>query len=125
MNYSKMSVAIPYHGRPDFFRETLENLYNQTSKDFEIVIGDDSNSEKDIQDLKSLVDEYIQKGLNIRVVRTEPNLGAIKNTLQAIKACKNEIVRILHTDDCIAPTTIELELSIFNQKPDTFFAFHN
>lgn len=125
MNYAEMSVAIPYHGRADFFKETLETLLNQTNKNFEIVISDDSNNENDLAALDTLVKEYGLKGLKISVVRTKPNLGAILNTRQAVDACKNDIVRILHTDDCLAPKTIELELEIFNKFPDTFFAFHN
>ena len=125
MNYAEMSVAIPYHGRADFFKETLETLLNQTNKNFEIVISDDSNNENDLAALDTLVKEFGLKGLKISVVRTKPNLGAILNTRQAVDACKNDIVRILHTDDCLAPKTIELELEIFNKFPDTFFAFHN
>lgn len=125
MNYAEMSVAIPYHGRADFFKETLETLLNQTCKNFEIVISDDSNNENDLSALDALVKEFGLRGLKISVVRTKPNLGAILNTRQAVDACKNDIVRILHTDDCLAPKTIELELEIFNKFPDTFFAFHN
>lgn len=125
MNYTEISVAIPYHGRADFFKETLKTLLNQTCKNFEIVISDDSNNEKDLAALDALVKEYASYGLKIRVVRTKPNLGPILNTKQAVDACKNDIVRILHTDDSLAPSTIELELEIFNKNPDTFFAFHN
>ncbi len=125
MKRLNMSVAIPYHGRAEFFKETLDSLVVQTSNNFEVIVSDDSNNEKDIADLKLLSDEYAKKGLNIKVIRTKANLGPIMNTKQAIDAAKNDIVRILHTDDYIAPKTIEFELQIFEQNPETFFAFHN
>lgn len=122
---NKMSIAIPYHGGADLFRETLERLCSQSQKCFECVISDDSDNEQDIEDLKHLSEEFSQKGLNIKTVRTSPNLGAIANTKQAIDNCSCDIIRILHTDDALAPGTIKFELEIFEKCPDTFFAFHN
>ena len=121
----KISIAIPYHGRAEFFKETLNSLLVQTSKNFEVVISDDSNNKSDILALKELADDYIKRGLDINLIRTNPNLGAIKNTKQAVEHCKNDIIRILHTDDILTPGTIELELKIFNENPETFFAFHD
>ena len=120
----KMSVVIPYHGARGFFNATMDNLTAQTTHDFEVVISDDSDDQKDQIDLLKIIEKY-SGNLNLSVVRTKPNLGAIANTLQGIKMANNDIIRILHTDDAIAPDTIRLEIELFEQHPDAVAIFHN
>lgn len=120
----KMSVIIPYHGRIEFFYNTMDNLAAQTTRDFEVVISDDSNNDIDIADLARIVEKY-GTDLDISVVRTMPNLGAVANTYQGLRLAKNNIIRILHTDDAIAPDTIGMELELFAEHPDAIAVFHN
>mgnify|MGYP002626427573 CR=1 FL=1 len=93
MKVQTISVVIPYHGRINFFKSTLDCLNNQTDKDFELIISDDSNDKKSVNGLKSLVKKY--PDLNINVIRTKANLGAVANTLQGINHSHNKFVHIL------------------------------
>ena len=123
-NLCNLSVVIPYHGRISFFRETLESLKQQTTKDFCVIISDDSDELRDQKDLAVAVKEY-KRFLSIKVVRTKANLGPIANTKQAIDAASTDFIRILHTDDIIAPNTIRLEFEIIKKFPNLLMIFHN
>ena len=123
-NLCNLTVVIPYHGRISFFRETLESLKQQTTKDFCVIISDDSDELRDQKDLAVAVKEY-KRFLSIKVVRTKANLGPIANTKQAIDAASTDFIRILHTDDIIAPNTIRLEFEIIKKFPNLLMIFHN
>ena len=116
-----ISIVIPYHGRVELFKETLNSLSVQTNKNFEVIISDDSEEDESVL-VQKLLSEY--KDLKIIYVRTLPNLGAINNTIQGIKQAKNEYIHILHSDDLLAPECINLELNIINKHPDIVFITH-
>lgn len=116
-----ISIVIPYHGRLELFKETLNSLKVQTYKNFEVVISDDSE-ETESSLVQELLSEY--KDLNINYVRTLSNLGAIQNTIQGIKFAKNKYIHILHSDDILAPECLNLEYNIISEHPEIIFITH-
>ncbi|RUT63328.1 hypothetical protein C1149_16050 [Clostridium botulinum] len=41
-----VSVLIPTYNRPEYFKEALESVINQTYRNIEIIIGDDSTNDE-------------------------------------------------------------------------------
>ena len=121
----KLSVVVPTHGRVDLFKETLQSLLSQTSKDFEIIVTDDSSLQNDRKEIKSLVLGAKKKGLNIRYLYSEPNLRQAKNTNQGLREAKGKYIRILHSDDLLAPECIEMEIKAFENHPQCNFLTHS
>lgn len=116
---NKISVVIPYHGREELLEETLTSLSQQIENDFEVVLTDDSEEGLN----RMLLDKYINT-LNIKYIRTIPNLGPIPNTMQGIKNATNDYIHILHSDDLISPSCIKLETTLINKYPSNIFITH-
>ncbi len=120
----KLSVIVPTHGRVGLFKETLESLLSQTSKEFEVIVTDDSSSAAERTEIKDLVDDAKKKNLEIVYIFTEKNLRQAKNTNQGLKLAKGRYLRILHSDDLLSPVCIETEIDLFESNPNIDILFH-
>lgn len=94
-----MSIAIPTYetfGKgKEYLRFQFEKFLNQTFKDFEVVISDQSADDE----IKKVCDEYSDR-LNIFYFRNEDRRGLSSgNVNNAIRNCKREIIKILFLDD--------------------------
>ncbi|MGE0813473.1 MAG: glycosyltransferase [Vicinamibacterales bacterium] len=108
-----MSVVVPTHGRTDLFLETLESLRRQTLEDFELVVSDDSAEAGDRVAIADAVEGYARRtGRPARYLFTAPRLGQARNTNQGLGAARGAFVRILHSDDLLAPRALEAELGL-------------
>ncbi|MEI0799678.1 glycosyltransferase family 2 protein, partial [Brachyspira intermedia] len=121
----KMSVVIPVHNRSELFEETLLSLEKQTSKDFEIIVTNDSNNEQDTKKIKETILNFKRCDIPIKYLFTEPNLGQSKNTNQGLKEAKGKYIRILHSDDLLRKDCIEKEITLFDEHEDIYIISHN
>lgn len=99
----KVSVALPIHNMEDahfFLTRNLTSLENQTFKDFEVVITDNSPN----RDLKVVVDMF--DTLNTAYFPND-RIGMAKNTNRAIKESSGDLIKILYLDDYLMPNALE------------------
>lgn len=95
-----VSVLIPAYNQPKFFKEALDSILNQTYKNIEIVIGDDSTNE----DIKNLMKPYLKKYSNIKYNYHEgKSYGGARNMLSLLNDCSGEYVNYLLHDDLFYP----------------------
>ncbi|MFA6520727.1 MAG: glycosyltransferase family 2 protein [Candidatus Paceibacterota bacterium] len=101
MQEIKLSVCIPtyeMHGEAErLLTRSFNILKQQTFKDFEVVISD--NSEDDV--VKNLCGKTEYQSLNIKYIRN-PRKGISKNTNEAIKNSSGKLIKILYMDDYLA-----------------------
>ena len=45
----KYSIVIPVYNVEDYIKRTLDNIFNQTEKDFEVIVVDDGSTDKSIE----------------------------------------------------------------------------
>jgi len=96
-----ISVCIPtynMHGNGvDFLKQALTSLQNQTNKNFEVVVSDDSTDDQ----IKDFLDNF-DSNFEIRYCKnTSANKGASANLNNAIKNARYEIIKPLFQDDWI------------------------
>lgn len=95
----RVSIAIPCyemngHG-VEALNYSLNKLYIQTFKDFEVVITDHSIND----DIKNLC-EFWQDKLDIKYYKTENGRGSpTVNTNNGLSKCSGEIIKLLCQDD--------------------------
>ncbi|MDQ3014272.1 MAG: glycosyltransferase [bacterium] len=119
MNEPHLSVCIPTYEMKglgaQFLRESFDILLQQTFKDFEVVISD--NSKTDV--IKKVCDEYKDK-LDIHYY---PNPDPIKEMAQnfnnVIKSAKGRLIKILLQDDFLYDArSLEHVVSNFDLERD-------
>lgn len=93
----RISVCIPVYGMKnglEFLKRSFTALEEQTFRDFEIVITDDSMDDK----IRDFCKEW---NLPIRYVKNMHAKGMAGNTNTAIQYAEGEIIKILFQDDCL------------------------
>ena len=109
----KYSVLMSLYKKekPAYLRLAVDSMLNQTVKPDEIVLVEDGPL---TDELYAVLDEY---GDKLTRVRNEKNLGLALNV--GLKACRNELVARMDTDDISKPERCEEQLRYFEQHPET------
>lgn len=101
---------------PEYFREALDSMINQTVKPDEIVIVEDGPLTKE---LYQVVKEYLEKYKELfHVVVNEKNLGLGLSLNKGLSVCRNELVARMDTDDISKPDRCEKQLRRFEKKTE-------
>ena len=113
----KISVIMPTYNDCESIKETLDSLYMQTYKDWEIVIVDDGSTDN----TKDVIMEYKIKNdfdnkLKYIYQENGDQLNAILNGMQYLTG---EYIYLLHSDDLLASEdTFEKCIKYMNEHPE-------
>lgn len=105
-------MSVYYQDKPNFLRDALESLYNQTLKAEEVIIVLDGLLGSE---LHQVIDEYKLK-LNIITVQNFKNIGLAKSLNRGLNLVKYEYVARMDADDIAAKDRFEKQYSLFNQS---------
>jgi len=110
-----MTVVVPTHGRVDLFLETLASLRRQTFEAFEVIVTDDSRRPEDRRAIEHATRDYIvATGRPAAYVFSGSALGQARNTNQGFRHAAGRLIRILHSDDLLAPRALEAEVALMD-----------
>lgn len=107
-------MSVYYKDNPDWFKQAIESMLNQTilSNDFVIVCDGPLTEE-----LYKILNQFAQvPDNNIHVVQLEKNSGLGNALNVGLKNCKNEIVARMDSDDISKPDRCEKELIAIVEK---------
>jgi len=111
-----VSIIIPAY-KADFFEIALKSAINQTWKDLEIVICDDSpNGEI------AAISEKFSSDRRIKYFKNEKNLGDAKNLNRAFELAKGKYIKPLNDDDILMPDCVEKLLKMLEDNSDCVLA---
>lgn len=118
MSTPKVSILIPTYNREKIILETLNCAVNQTYKNTEIIVVDNKSTDNSFKIIKEFAKSYP----NIRVYQNEENIGPVRNWRRCLDYA-SEYVKILWSDDLIAPDFIEKTLPYLEDHEDVGFVF--
>ncbi|SHI96953.1 Glycosyltransferases involved in cell wall biogenesis [Propionispora hippei DSM 15287] len=113
VHYSKdifplVSILIPTYNRPEYFKIALESAINQTYRNIEIVIADNSTNEE----TKKVISSYLEKYDNIRYFNNGGNIG-IQSVLNLVTKSSGEYINYLMDDDVFHLEKIRVMMNFF------------
>lgn len=112
----KVSVLTPiYNTNIQYLREMIESVLNQTFKDFEFLILNDS---PDNIELDRVVAEYQRMDSRIRYMKNETNLGISESRNKLLFASNGEYLAILDHDDVCKPTRFQTQVIFLKENPN-------
>ena len=116
-----ISVCIPTFNGDRTIEETLRSVLNQTFSDFEIVICDDSSTDKTLQIVAQFDDS------RIIVSKFEKASNPAANWNRAVRLCRGQYVKVMGQDDVLYPQCLEMEMRAFAKYSDIapVFVFSN
>ena len=109
----RVSVLTPiYNTNPAHLRECIDSILNQTFKDFEFIIVNDSPENKE---LDKIVSSY--KDPRIKYFKNKKNIGISATRNRLLKLAKGEYLAIFDHDDISVPERLALEVEYLDNNP--------
>ena len=110
----KVSVLTPiYRSNPDYLRQMIESVLNQTFPDFEFILLNDSPDDKN---LKRIVESYQDN--RIIYAENEYNLGISASQNKLLDMARGEYLAICDHDDISVPTRFEQQVNFLDAHKD-------
>lgn len=109
-----LTIAIPTFNRARYLRELLANLLDQLANQstVELLVSDNASSD----DTHLVVEEFENRGLTLRYLRNDTNIGADANFLRCFEQALGHYVWIFGDDDIIVPGGISKILSLLRAR---------
>jgi len=109
-----LTIAIPTYNRAIYLRELLSVLFDQLIAEprVELIISDNASPDE----TPSLVEEFQNRGLKIRSIRNETNIGADGNFLQCFERARGKYFWLFGDDDIVVQGGVDTVLSLLERK---------
>ena len=102
-------MSVYYKERPEWLRESIESILNQTIMTNDFVIVKDGKLTKELNDI---ISEYYKKYPDIlNIIELENNVGLGPALAIGVKACKNELIARMDSDDISIKERCEKQLN--------------
>ena len=100
-----LSFAVPTYNRAKYLDQVLGVLLKQLHGEsrVELIVSDNASTDN----TPAVVEDYRQRGLDIRYLRNEANRGADFNILQCFEQSRGKYVWVCGDDDFIVPGTLK------------------
>lgn len=110
----RVSVLIPLYNTPEsFLRETIDSVLNQTFRDYELLLLNDSPNNTELEEIiASYKDERIRYACN------ERNYGIAESRNKLLEMAKGEYVAVLDHDDVAMPERLAKQVAYLDAHPE-------
>ena len=116
MKKSVSIIIVNYNKKQDTI-DCLKSLKNQTYKNFEILLVDNSSKYNSFLELKRELKQF-KENLEIFLIRSEVNLYFAGGNNKALKKAKGEYICLLNNDTIVLPDFIEKMVDFLEKNPD-------
>lgn len=116
-----ISVIIPVYNTEKYLPKCLDSVLNQNNKNIEIIVVNDCSP----NNCNEIVNDYIKKYDNIKLIENKNNLGLYNTRLVGIKEAKGEYVMHVDSDDYILPNSLNELIKIINEDDYDIIAFNH
>lgn len=104
-----VSVIIPVYNRPEFLKEALDSVLNQSYRNFEVIVVDDGSTDS----TPIVINSYQDCITKIR----QDNKGVSAARNKGILAAKNNLIAFLDSDDLWMKEKLERQVVFFEDNP--------
>lgn len=111
-----LSIIIPVYNAEKYIGTTLNSIYEQTYKNFEIILVDDCSSDNSA----GIIKEEMNRHPEIVYHLQEKNMGAAVARNTALTIAKGRYVAFLDSDDIWKPEKTEKQLRLLEEKDGAF-----
>ena len=114
-----VSICIPTFNQTFFLTKTLDSIVEQTYKDFEVIVSDDSTN----YEVEKLLESYKNR-LWINYTKNSKPLGSPANWNNLVKNAKGDLIKFMHHDDWFENcNSLANFVKVFQNHENCNFAF--
>jgi|WetSurMetagenome_2_1015567.scaffolds.fasta_scaffold245919_1 glycosyltransferase EpsE len=106
-------IMATYNDKPELLVKAIDSIINQTEKDLELIIVDDSNDENTIRTLSL----YSNIEKRIHLIRSPQRLGFVASLNKGFFLAKGKYIARMDGDDISMPMRLQKELSFLENNP--------
>ena len=110
----QVSVIITTYNRPEYLREAIRGVLNQTFREWELIVVDDASTNVGVREV---IQSYVDQ--RIRHIRNTKNLGSARSLNVGLQAARGTYVAILDDDDSwVSEEKLERQVAFLTAHPD-------
>ncbi len=110
----RFSVVIPLYNKAPYVRKALESVFNQTFRDFELIVVDDGSTDDSLDVAKEVLDA---SGIGYQLIH-EDNAGVSTARNNGVATSHGDFICFLDADDWWAPNFLERMDWLIKEYPD-------
>lgn len=110
----KISVVMSIYNEEKFLDESIQSILNQTLKDFEFIILNNSSTDKSLDIIKSYKDD------RIIFINNKKNIGTSRSMNKGLKIAKGKYLVFFCGDDISHPKRLEIGFNYLENNPHIF-----
>jgi len=108
------SIIIPLYNKAAYIEKALQSVFNQTFKEFELIVVDDGSTDDSLQ-----IVQQINKSTNQQInIITQSNSGVSTARNNGVKTAKYNYIAFLDADDWWEPGFLEEMAKLINSFPE-------
>lgn len=107
----KISIIMPVNNGLPFLKAAVESILNQSFKDFEFIIVEDSSTDRSLEYLKSIRDK------RVKILKNPKNMGVAKSLNRALRAASGQYIARMDADDTSLPQRLQTQLKFMINHP--------
>ncbi|TKZ35604.1 glycosyltransferase family 2 protein [Brachyspira catarrhinii] len=115
-----ISIIVPVYNTEKYLPKCLDSVLNQNNENIEIIVVNDCSP----NNCNEIVNDYIKKYDNIKLIENKNNLGLYNTRLVGIKEAKGKYVMHVDSDDYILPNSLNELIKIINEDDYDIIAFN-
>ena len=113
-----LSIIVPVYNAEKYIEKTLESIFAQSFKDYEIIVVDDGSTDNTPAILNYFKD-------NITYIRQKNSGGPASPRNNGIFAAKGKYIALFDSDDIMFEKKLEKDIQILENNPDVSLLFSN
>ena len=110
-----VSVVIPTHNTRRYIAAALESVFNQTYKDFEIIVVDDASSDG----TEDALEPYFDRIVYVK----QAHAGSAVARNRGLLRSSGEYVAFLDADDLWLPSKLEKQVDLAERHPEAVLVY--
>jgi FkbM family methyltransferase len=114
-----VSILIPTYNGERFLKATLQSALGQSHRNIEVLVGDDGSTDRTSEILAAVA----AGDARVRVLRFDPNIGALENPRRLLAEARGEYVKYLMHDDVLGTDCVRDLVRGMQEHPEVTMAF--
>ena len=117
-NYPLVSIVITYYNKKKYISKTLNSIFSQSYKNYEIILVFDDENQLDLKFINLLLTKFKKK----KIIINKKNTGVSKSRNKALKYCKGKYIAFIDADDLWKSNKLYKQIQ-FMEKNLLLFSF--
>lgn len=117
MNHAKVSLCLVSFNHEDFIAQAVESALNQDRPPHEIILSDDSSSDRTFEIMSELAKRY-RGPSRVIVSRNDSNIGVSAHVSKIMMLGTGDVILIIAGDDVAQPWLVRKCTELFEERPD-------